>query len=47
MRAKSQVPVKVNYKGNLVGEYVVDILVENNVILELKAIEQIQKIHEA
>ena len=31
----------------MVGEYVVDILVEDAVILELKAVEQIQKIHEA
>ena len=47
LRAESQVPLKVSYKGEVVGEYVVDILVEDAVILELKAVEQIQKIHEA
>ncbi|HID28445.1 MAG TPA: GxxExxY protein [Desulfobacterales bacterium] len=47
LKAESQVPLKVSYKGEVVGEYVVDILVEDAVILELKAVEQIQKIHEA
>jgi GxxExxY protein len=47
LKAESQVPLKVHYKGEVVGEYVVDILVEDSVILELKAVEQFQKIHEA
>ena len=47
LKAESQAPLKVSYKGEVVGEYVVDILVEDAVILELKAVEQIQKIHEA
>jgi len=47
LKAESQVPLRVSYKGEVVGEYVVDILVEDAVILELKAVEQIQKIHEA
>jgi hypothetical protein len=37
----------VKYKGEVVGEYVVDVLVEGKIIIELKAIEQLQKIHEA
>jgi GxxExxY protein len=32
-----QVPVKVYYEGEVVGNYFADILVENKVILELKA----------
>jgi GxxExxY protein len=36
-KAESQVPLKVDYKGQIVGDYVVDILVEGQVILELKA----------
>jgi GxxExxY protein len=47
LKAESQVPLQVHYKGEVIGEYVVDILVEDAVILELKAVEQIQKIHEA
>jgi len=37
----------VTYKGEIVGEYFADIVVENTVIIELKAMEQLQKIHEA
>jgi GxxExxY protein len=47
LKAEAQVPVKVIYKGHSIGEYFADIVVENEVILELKAIESLQKIHEA
>ena len=47
LNAKAQVPINVFYKGELVGEYFADIVVEDKVILELKAIETLQKIHEA
>ena len=47
MYAKSQVPIKVIYKKEVVGEYFADIVVEDSVILELKAQQKISKIHEA
>ena len=47
LKAEAQVPVKVRYKGHEIGEYLADIVVENHVIIELKAIESLQKIHEA
>jgi len=47
LKAESQVPIKVSYKDEVVGEYFADIVVEGNVILELKAVEQLQKIYEA
>ena len=47
LKAESQVPIKVKYKGIEVGEYFADIVVENQVILEIKAIDSLQKIHEA
>ena len=47
VKAESQVPIKVKYKGVEIGEYFADIVVENQVILELKAIDSLQKIHEA
>ncbi len=47
LKAESQVPIKVNYKGHIVGEYVADILVEGMVIIELKTVEAIDKVHEA
>ncbi len=39
LKAESQVPIKVLYKNNVVGEYIADILVEKKVIVELKATE--------
>ncbi|MBU4373028.1 MAG: GxxExxY protein [Euryarchaeota archaeon] len=47
LKAECQVPIQVHYKGKVVGEYFADIVVEEQVIIELKAIDQIQKIHEA
>ena len=47
LKAESQVPLKVLYKDNLVGEYFADILVEDCVIVELKAADRIEKTHEA
>ena len=47
LKAESQVPINVHYKGKLVGEYYADIIVENQVILELKVVEKIEKVHEA
>jgi GxxExxY protein len=47
VKAESQVPIKVFYKQKGVGEYVADLLVEDKVIVELKTVEALDKIHEA
>ncbi len=47
LKAESQAPIKVFYKENAVGEYFADILVEEKVIIELKTVEKIDKVHEA
>jgi GxxExxY protein len=47
LKADSQVPIKVFYKETVVGEYVADILVEDKVIIELKTVEKLDKVHEA
>ena len=47
VKAESQVPIKVLYKRKVVGEYVADLLVEDKVIVELKTVEALDKIHEA
>ena len=47
LKAESQVPLTVAYKGEVVGEYFADIVVEDTVIVELKVVDQLQKIHEA
>ena len=47
IKAQSQVPIKVLYKEKVVGEYISDLLVEDKVIVELKTVENIDKVHEA
>ncbi len=47
LTVESQVPISVSYKGEAVGEYIVDLFVEGKVIIELKTVEKIEKIHEA
>ena len=46
-KTKSQEPIKVMYKGKVVGEYLVDLVVEDLVLLELKTVDKLEKIHEA
>ena len=43
---EKQKHIKVYYKGDEVGDYFADILVENSIILELKACESICEEHE-
>jgi len=47
LTVESQVPITVCYKGRSVGDYYADIVVENQVLIELKAVEFISKTHEA
>jgi len=47
LKAEAQVPISVIYKDEVVGEYLADILVEDKVMLELKAVDQLQKVYEA
>jgi GxxExxY protein len=44
---KQQHPIKVKYDSVVVGEYFADLLVENQIIVELKAIKQFDSIHMA
>jgi GxxExxY protein len=43
----SQSPVSMTYKGHTVGEGRIDILVDNRLIIELKAVEAYEAIHHA
>jgi GxxExxY protein len=47
LHVQNQVPVWVYYKTDLVGEYFADIVVNDLVILELKAAETLSEEHEA
>ena len=47
IEAEQQASVKVHFDGEVVGEYYADILVENQIILELKVVSEISNIHRA
>ncbi|GAB4433619.1 MAG: GxxExxY protein [Anaerolineae bacterium] len=46
LHISQQSPVTVYYEGEPVGEYFADILVENKVIIELKAVRELHGEHE-
>jgi GxxExxY protein len=47
IKAQAQAPIRVTYKEAIVGDYIADILVDDRVIVELKTVERIERIHEA
>jgi GxxExxY protein len=47
LKAVKEIPIQVSYDGRIVGEYVADILVEEQIILELKSVKALHPAHEA
>ena len=47
IRARSQAPITVTFRDRRVGEFYADILVEDSVIVELKAVKAITTQHQA
>jgi GxxExxY protein len=47
LKAEERKAISVTYKGEEVGSYIADIVVNDEIILELKAIESLARIHEA
>ncbi len=47
VRSEAQAPIPVSYKGQPIGVYFADLLVEKVVICEIKAIEGLLDIHES
>ena len=45
--AAAQSPIKVRYEDEIIGEYFADILVENKIILEIKAAKNLLEDNEA
>ena len=45
LAVEQQVPVKVFYREQLVGDYVPDLLVERSILVEIKAISALDRIH--
>ncbi len=47
VRAKAQVLYSVKYKGACIGEYMADLIVEDQVVLELKCVDRLRNEHTA
>ena len=47
LTAEAQKPIKVQYDGEIVGDFIADIVVNDTVIIELKSVRRIVKAHEA
>ena len=47
LNAETEVPINVYYNNAVVGEFRADIVVENAVVIELKATQHLTPIHEA
>lgn len=47
LEVDNQKPIKIYYKSKIVGDYIADILVEDKVIVELKAEKEYNPKHEA
>ena len=47
LKAESQQAITVYYENQIVGDFVADIVVEDSVILELKSVRRLVKVHEA
>ena len=44
---RQQYPITIHYDDVVVGDYVADFLVDDRVLVELKAVQALSKIHEA
>ena len=47
LKAEKEVAIPVEYKGVIVGDFKADILVNNVIIIELKAVKELNPVHEA
>jgi GxxExxY protein len=47
IKAASQVPLNVIYKGHEVGRYIADLVVEDKLLIELKCVKELGKEHMA
>jgi GxxExxY protein len=45
MIVEQQKPIQITYDGSLVGEYIADLLVNNAVLIETKAVKTLDAVH--
>jgi len=46
LKAEAQRPMTVYYDGQVVGDFMADIIVEDTIVLELKSVRRLAKAHE-
>lgn len=46
LNCNSEVPLNVSYHGQVIGDYFADIVVENKIIVEVKAVSDLMPVHE-
>ena len=47
LKVQQQHPIQVQYDGIVVGDYVADLLIEDCILVELKAVKALDEIHQA
>jgi GxxExxY protein len=46
LKCSREVPLKVSYHNRIVGDYYADIIVEDKIVVEVKAVNKLDSIHE-
>lgn len=47
LRVERQVPIKVHFRDQLVGQFIADLVIEDQIIVELKAVRTLAPEHSA
>ncbi len=47
LKYMNQYPIKVNYKGEVVGDYIADFIIEESVVVEIKAKKELSSVDDA
>ena len=47
LKVKNQCPLKVNFRGQIIGEFFADIIVEDKIVIELKSVKALTVEHQA
>ena len=46
LKVEEEIPLKVYYDNQVVGDFYIDLLVEHEIVIELKSVENLSKAHE-
>ena len=46
LKVEEEIPLKVYYDNQVVGDFYIDLLVEDEIVIELKSVENLSKAHE-